>query len=344
MKVLICGLGSIGQRHVRILKKLLGDTVEIGAVRFRRLAIVINDDMTASEGVDPIGHYGLVEYPSYDEAYAAGQQAVFVTNPISMHVETALQAARHGCHVFIEKPLAHELRDVDVLDAEIVARKRIAAVGYQLRFHPMLERVKELLATRGIGDLVSGDIQFGEWLPGMHPYEDYRESHAARADQGGGVIAALSHEIDLAVWLFGMPATVAAVGGHLSDLEMSGVEDVADLLLGYERSGRTVPVHVHLDFVQRNVRRRGFVLGTCGTIEWDYVANELRITRTGADSEIVRFDDFRRNVMFERQTENFIKAMAGDEEVRTPLADGLRTLRVCLAARRAMQQGTVERP
>jgi predicted dehydrogenase len=344
MKVLICGLGSIGQRHVRILRKILGHEAEIGVVRFRKRAIVINDDMTAVEGVDPVVHYGLIDYASYDEAFKAGQQVVFVTNPISMHVDTALRAARNGCHLFIEKPLSHDLSGVDALCEEVEQRNLTASVGYQLRFHPMLELVRNLIWEGAIGDVISADVHFGEWLPGMHPYEDYRESHAARKDQGGGVILALSHEIDLVAWLFGMPASIAATGGCLSNLEMVGVEDTADVLLAYAMGDRNVPVHVHLDFVQRPPRRRGLVLGTGGSLEWDYLLNELKTTTQQDGARLVRFDDFRRNIMFERQASDFFDAIRTKRDARVPLLAGIETLKICLAARHAMQHGTIRRP
>lgn len=343
MNVLICGLGSIGQRHVRILRKVLGEQIKIGTVRLRKRAIVINDDLTATEGVDPVNYYNLVEYPSFHDAFEARQHVVFVTNPISMHVETALKAVKNGCHVFIEKPLSHNLTDIDALQNEIVQQRVVAAVGYQLRFHPMLERVEQLLRQRAIGDIVSADVHFGEWLPGMHPYEDYRESHAARADQGGGVVLALSHEIDLVAWLFGSPTTVAAAGGHLSDLSLEGVEDTVDLLLTYNMDGRSVPVHVHLDFVQRPPRRRGIIVGTHGSIEWDYFSSELNVSAGRADIQTVRFSDFRRNLMFERQATDFFEAIRMNRDARVSLAAGLQTLKICLAARQAMQQGNIQR-
>jgi predicted dehydrogenase len=218
----------------------------------------------------------------------------------------------------------------------------VVAVGYQMRFHPMLERVEQLLRERTIGDVVSAEVHFGEWLPGMHPYEDYRESHAARADQGGGVILALSHEIDLIAWLFGVPKTVAATGGHLSDLDLDGVEDTADLLLTYDVDGRSVPIHVHLDFVQQTPRRRGIVVGTRGSIEWDYFSKELNISRSRGDIQTVRFDDFSRNLMFERQARDFFEAIRVNGDARVSFAAGLQTLKICLGARRAMQQGSIE--
>src|SRR3990172_1034433 len=138
---------------------------------------------------------------------------VFVTNPISMHIDTAIEAAKAGCNIFIEKPLSQNEQRVEELQQLVTEKGINCMVGYQLRYHPAYQHIKSMLQSRAIGKLVSADLHFGEWLPGMHPYEDYRESHAARSDQGGGVILCLSHEIDIAHWLFGKPEKIYAVGG-----------------------------------------------------------------------------------------------------------------------------------
>ena len=163
MKFLICGLGSIGQRHVRVLREIFGQDCDIAAYRRRHLSIVINDDMTAQENVSPEEHYGLRVFNDFDEAMRDGPDAVFVTNPISMHVETALAAARHGAHLFIEKPLGHALEGVEALRQEAADQSLITMVGYQLRYHPMLLKVRALLEVGTIGRVISADIHFGEW-------------------------------------------------------------------------------------------------------------------------------------------------------------------------------------
>lgn len=343
MKFLVCGLGSIGQRHVRMLRLLFGNDLEITACRRRGLPILIHDDLTAEHGVRIEEHYGLRIFHDLESALDDRPDGVLVTNPISMHVETALQAAKRGIHLFVEKPLGHSMEGVDVLSDEARRRGLTTMVGYQLRFHPALQKVRELLSSGRIGRPLFADLHFGEWLPGMHPYEDYRESHAARADQGGGAILCLSHEIDLASWLFGRAIRVAAMGGHLSELEMSGVEDVADVLLTFDVEGRHVPVHVHLDFVQRPPRRYGRIVGELGALEWNYAAQTVTLFPSSPGSaEVIRYDDFKRNDMFLAEIGEFVTAIREGRPTSIPLEAGVETLKLCLAARRAMQSGTVE--
>ena len=338
-RFLLCGLGSIGQRHARILRRLLGDHAELHAYRSRGLQIVINDNMTAQEGESPEAAYGITPHTSLADALALRPDAVFITNPISEHVRIALEAARAGCAVFIEKPVGDSLEGVPELQATISGKKLATCTGYQLRFHPAVMKIKKWLAEGAVGRVIHAQLHFGEWLPGMHPYEDYRISHAAQAQQGGGVILCLSHEIDYACWLFGQPRSVMASGGISGELEVD-VEDTADLLFQCGEAGREHPVHVHLDFLQRPARRNCLIVGTHGVIEWSYYALEATLNCSGK-VETHAFPDFVRNDLFLAQTKNFLAALDGEERPRCTLDHGVATLKACLAAKESLRTGRV---
>ena len=100
-----------------------------------------------------------------------------------------------------------------------------------------------MIADRKLGHLTGAHIVNGEYLPGWHPYEDYRETHPARRELGGGCLRIQTHELDYALWLFGMPRQVFAVGGQLSRLEVN-VEDAVDILMQCQDDGRPLPVHI----------------------------------------------------------------------------------------------------
>ncbi|MGZ5510677.1 MAG: Gfo/Idh/MocA family protein [Nitrososphaeraceae archaeon] len=342
MKFLICGLGSIGQRHTRIIRKLLGNEVEIAAYRARKLDIVISESLEASFDKSPEKEYGLRCFYDLQSAIDWQPDAVFITNPVSMHITTAIEVAKHGCHLFIEKPLSHELNGIDELCKLVEGKNLVCMVGYQMRYHPALISIKHLCEQKNIGRLVSADIHFGEWLPGMHPYEDYRTGHASRSDQGGGVILCLSHEIDYACWLFGKPVKVYAIGGHLSNLEID-VEDTADIILSCRDTGRIFPVHVHLDFLQKPARRYCHIVGEKGSILWDYFGNylEVRNLQDGTTKKTI-YDRFQRNDMFAGEVEDFINSIKNSVKPPISLADGLECLNVCLAAKRSIVSGKEE--
>lgn len=340
-KFLICGLGSIGQRHVRIIQAVTEGRAEIAVFRSRKLDIVISDRLEATFGNKPEDYYGLKTFNSMDAALAWKPDAVFVTNPISMHVATATAAANAGAHIFIEKPLDCTDEGVTKLMQLVQDKKLSCMVGYQQRYHPGYIRIKQLLDSGTLGQLTSANLHFGEWLPGMHPYEDYRESHAARAGQGGGVILCLSHEIDMAYWLFGMPRTVHALGGHLSDLEID-VEDTADISLTCIHGGREFPVHVHLDFLQKPPRRYIHIVGSKGSLVFNYHSNCLELNLLATEAEVMLFDKFHRNDMFQQEVIDFIRSGDSGHTPPISLADGAAVLSICLAAKRSLETGTIE--
>jgi predicted dehydrogenase len=316
---------------------------EVAAYRSRKLDIVISDSLEATFGCKPEEHYGIQSFSTLHEALSWRPDVVFVTNPISMHIATAIAAAKAGCHIFIEKPLSHDDKELDELLQIVKKKQLVCMVGYQVRYHPAYIKIRELLAQNGIGLIVSADLHFGEWLPGMHPYEDYRESHAARKDQGGGVILCLSHEIDNAFWLFGKPLKAYAVGGHLSDLEMD-VEDTADILLSYPGEGREFPVHIHLDFLQKPARRYIHIVGEKGSILFNYYTNELEMNLlSGSETKKIVFDNFQRNDMFLQEVSDFIDSVRNRVQTPISLEDGINTLKICLAAKRSLVTGQQEK-
>ena len=307
-KFLIFGLGSIGQRHVRMIQEATNGDAVIAAYRTRRRNLVISDELKADHGIKPEEYYGLTTFYDLNEAFSWKPDAVFITNPISLHLSTAKLAAENGANLFIEKPLGHNLKEAEQL-REVVSKNLSCMVGYQLRYHPAFAHIHKLITNASIGKIISADLHFGEYLPGMHSYEDYRDSHASRSEQGGGVILCLSHMVDIAYWLFGLPTSVYAKGGHLSSLEID-VEDTADIILECIDSGREFPVHIHLDFLQKPTRNYTHIIGENGSILFNYCENLLVITINNSQPEFIKYNDFKRNDMFLSEVSDFISSIA----------------------------------
>jgi predicted dehydrogenase len=188
MKILIMGLGGIGQRHLRNLRILGGNDLEIIAYDPRSDVPVLTDQLKVEEGTSLEKKYNLGIFMDIEQALAQGPQAAFICNPTSLHITAAIRAAREGCALFIEKPLSHNLENVDELISLVESRGLAAVVGYQMRFHPCLQRLHALVQEKKVGRILSVRAVVGEYLPGWHTYEDYRQSYASRQYLGGGVI------------------------------------------------------------------------------------------------------------------------------------------------------------
>ena len=342
MKVLFVGLGSIGQRHLRNLRALKGNAVEVIAWRVRGLNRVLTDDMRIETGADLVSRYNYREVPSLEAGLAEQPDCTFICNPTSMHVPVALAAVRAGSHVFIEKPLSDSMTDVDALIAEASQRKLIAYVGYQFRFHPAIQCLEQLLKKGAIGPVVAVRAVVGEYLPNFHPYEDYRETYAARRELGGGVVLTQSHAIDYLNHLFGMPHRVFAIGGHVSALQLA-VDDLAMVLMDCGSRAQPLPITLQMDFIQQPAVRNCEVIGEGGKIEMDLVRPSLvQFGHDGAEVYCQCWQSFRRNDMFLDQLKHFLACWSGAEDPRTTLVDSARSLKIALAVLRSVESGRIE--
>lgn len=324
-RFLVIGGGSIGKRHIANLQGL-GET--------------------AIAGIDPradrraeLTRLGIPTYADLAHAWAFEPNVVLITAPTSLHLPLAQQAAEHGCHLFIEKPLADQLAGIGRLIATVEARRLIGLVGCNLRFHPGLTAVRQLLARQVIGKIVSARVEFGQYLPDWHPWEDYRTTYSARRDLGGGIILDAIHELDYLRWLLGEPASVSCLSGKLSRIEID-TEDTAAMLI---RFANGIIGEVHLDYVQRTYRRECVIVGDQGTIHWDYRLGETRIF-TAADGTWTTFanpTDWNPNAMYLDELRHFLACLRGDADPMQDLTEGAAVLGLALTAKQAAETGTV---
>jgi predicted dehydrogenase len=317
------GLGSIGRRHARNLRRL--GVTRLSAYRTGRGTLPVDADL----GDIPL-------FATLDEALATKPDIVFVTNPSSLHLHIARAAVASRSHLFIEKPIAASIDGVyDVVTAAESAGLHVA-VGYDMRFNPALQALKGALSGDALGRVVSAQIEVGSYLPDWHAWEDYRASYAARADLGGGVMLTLSHELDLARWLLGDVDSVSAEIGKLSALEMD-VEDVAALLLRF-RSGAVATVT--LDYIQRPSHRRCRVVCEHGSVEWSEATGQTEV-RTVDGRVVVGRDPADGNAAFVEEVREFLHLVETGKASGTLATgrDGERAVAIIDAARESARTG-----
>lgn len=338
MRVLVAGLGAVGQRHARNVRALLGDSLDLHALRRSRDAAVITPSLERDPSRDVERELDCAVHVSIDAALDAGPDAVIVATPSAQHLEIATRAADAGCAVYVEKPLAHEWYGVRRLLETARARGTVGMVGCQWRFHPAVALIRRALDRRELGPLLHAQLRFGEWLPGWHPYEDHRASYAARADLGGGVTLTQIHDYDLAHFFFGSAMAVQAVGGARSSLALE-VDDVMDVLCEHRTADGPLTVHLAQNMAQRPGERAIRVVGENGWLEADLLKGIVRAQR--ADGLRIKHDfrPYERNTMFLEALGHFLSCVGTGTRTDVPLETGAAVLRTALAARRAATTG-----
>ncbi len=325
MRALIAGCGSIGRRHLRNLKQLRD--VEIIAFRQR-----------GRDAEELEREFGVHATFDLDEALAEGPDFALITNPTSSHLSVALEAAKHGCHLFVEKPLSDSLDDVNELANTVSAKGLTAFVAYNMRFHPALRQIKGTIESGSIGRVLSIRAQVGQYLPDWHPEEDYRQGYSAQKALGGGVVLDLIHELDYVQWLVGDVRKVACFAKHVSSLEIE-TEDVAEIILEFVDGAVG---NVHLDYLQRTASRGCHIIGEEGTIHWDQESNEVKLFNAREPGwQVFDHEEFDRNRMFVAEMEHFLACMDGRETPEVDIAEGSKSLKLALAALESAETGQV---
>jgi predicted dehydrogenase len=317
---LVVGAGSIGRRH-------LGNLKQLGVSRL--LACDPNPDRLAYV----LEQFGAESFPNITEGLKAAPDIVLICSPPVSHASQALQAMRAGADVFVEKPVSHSLEALDELLAEEQASKRIVQVGYNLRFHPPLEKVKELVESNAVGKILWGRVESGSYLPDWRPWQDYRKSYTSSREMGGGIILDGSHELDYVTWIFGPPEEVACMAGKVSGLEIT-VEDCATMLLRFANGSQ---LDVHVDFMERFYSRGCVLNGENGKIVWDFTTNAIQVRRCGEEVETIPFS-CEVNHMYLAEIRHFLDCVENRLQPRVTLRDGMVTLRIALAARTSAEE------
>jgi predicted dehydrogenase len=318
-KIRFCliGRGAIGTRHVKNLKSLS-----------------FHDIIAYSEAYDEEKNrkykrdYGVETIQDVNKLRDYSPDAVIIANPTSKHIKAAEIALDMGCHIFMEKPLSHNLNGVSRFGRKIREKKRVFFSANCLRFHPVVQGIKKLIHKNAFGKIYFARIQAGQYLPDWHPEEDYRKSYAARADLGGGVVLTLQHEIDYAYWFLGGLKSVRSVAKKVSDLQI-GVEDIASVVI--ETEGGQL-VEIHLDYLQRPARRSIQIQGSSGSVEYVFGERFLRFYdfQKKKYKNILDMKDYDSNQMYLDEMKHFIRCIQRKDKPLIGLEDSIYVLKACL--------------
>jgi len=313
LKFLFCGLGSIGQRHLRILKT----TGEHSFIALRSGKSKSDEQSLVDEEIIDLG--GVSQH-NIDGA--------IIANPTSLHIETAIEVAEAGIPIFIEKPLGKNLDNIEEL-VKLVSEKNIPIlVGYNLIYHPAIEEIKKNIIENKIGKVISAKAQFGTYMPDWHKNEDYRKSYAANVSMGGGVILTSIHEQNYLTDLFGEVKDVKAMetAGNVIGID---AEEGIEILMKHV-SG--VVSNVHLNFFQKPYCRNCQVIGTDGTLYWDFMIPEVRISYNDK-TEIKKLGNEPMELLetsYINQMKHFVEVIEMKKEPRMSLQKGIDDMNVAL--------------
>ena len=305
LKILICGAGSAGIRHA---KNLISLKHEI-AFYTKRKKISLNNKIIKSFSKIKIAFQTFKP------------EIVFVTNETSKHINIALYAVKKSRAIFIEKPLTNRKNNIKKLVSIIKKKKIINMVGYMMRFHPAIKTIKKMVIKKKLGRIFHFYSEWGEYLPDWHKNENYKKSYAANKNLGGGAALTLSHDLDLAFYLFGeiKNTTISKTNVGLG----INAETSANIFIEFKNN---ISGLIHLDYLQKTRSRYLKIVGTRKIVEFFYDKNCIKIYDY-KKNVYKKFKKFKRNDMFLNQTKYFLKKYKNKKECSPNIINSYKLLK-----------------
>ena len=323
--IAIIGLGSIGKRHLKVLRAL-DSSIKISIVKKPETKAV--EEEALADNV----------FYSLDDAIKSGIQAAIICSPAPFHVKQAAKLMAAKVHLLIEKPLSDQIDGLDLFQKSVNSSNIILTVGYVLRFKPELQYLCDFLKKTNIGKISEVEIRTCLYLPDWRPGRDYKETVSAKKTLGGGVLLELSHELDYMLWLFSAAKSVSAI---IQNKGMLGIEaeEEADLNIVTEKD---INVRMHLDFISKEQKRYCTVVSEKGIFTCDFLNKEVNIEFSGKERTEKKFN-YDYDYPYTEQMKSFLNAIETRSVPLVTLEDAAKTVYLIDAAKKSGLSGKTEK-
>jgi myo-inositol 2-dehydrogenase / D-chiro-inositol 1-dehydrogenase len=222
--VAVAGVGRIGRMHAELL------TFQVPGMRLRGV-----QDLSTGLAREVGGQLGVPVAPTFDELLALpGVDAVAICSSTDTHAELVVEAARAGKAIFCEKPVSLELAELDRALAAASGAGVVLHVGFNRRFDPAHEAVRDAVAGGTIGE--PHLVRISSRDPAPPPLEYARAS-------GGLFLDMTIHDFDMARHVTGSEVVEVYARGALRiepALARVGDVDTAVITLTHENGCLTV--------------------------------------------------------------------------------------------------------
>jgi predicted dehydrogenase len=260
-------------------------------------------------------------------------EAVVVATPVPTHHAVARRALEAGKHVFVEKPLAWTVAEAHELEALATKHGLTVMVGHLLRFHPGVVKLRELIESGELGDV-------------LYVYGNRQNLGVIREDENAlwslGV-----HDISVVLYLLGgRPIEVSARG---ECYVRPGVEDV---VFGYLRLASGQIGHLHLSWLDPHKMRKMTVVGSKRMAVFDDMESDRKVTiydtgpietapgKISTHTGDITIPVISREEPLRIECRAFVEAVrSGDPGHPANAAEGVAVVEVLEAMQRSLEQG-----
>lgn len=262
MKALIISMGSIGTRHAEVLTSM---GIEVSAITSQNIRSLECFNDLKSVNLDKFDYF-------------------IIASPTHLHYEhlSYIDTNVSGKIILCEKPLFDKFRDFNPNNKIFI--------GYNLRFHPLILELKNMLNP---SEILTIEARCGQYLPSWRQRK-YTSSYSAKKELGGGVLLDLSHEIDYISFLCDSKLElIKSYQAKVSNLNITS-DDICIILA---KCNKTL-INISLNYLSKTPYRQILIETNNNTYHLDLITNTLKIVDQDGKITQIQNSNLQRNDTF----------------------------------------------
>jgi predicted dehydrogenase len=305
LNILIVGLGSIGKKHLSVIYTLYPMAI-IFALRSKRKSIKYEN---------------VINVYSIDELEIS-IDFVIISTPTYLHENDIIKFSKLGCPLFIEKPVLHNLKNIESINNILFSNNIKTYVACNMRFHPGIVHLKNFIDNNK-SKINEVNVYFGSYMPNWRNGIDFRENYSSHEDMGGGVHLDLIHELDYCIWIFGYPKSIKSVFRKVSNLEINSV-DYTNYILFYDN----FTLNIKLNYYRIDSKREIEILTNDTTLIYDLIQNKVFDNKS---KQILYHEDFSMMDTYNNQMKYFIENINNNQKtIMNNFEESIKILKIAL--------------
>ena len=289
----LVGAGSIGRRHLRLLKERSDVTVSVVEPFDGSWEKVANDynDVKRYTSLDQ-----AVENQSFD--------AVIIATPHATHSSLTEKALKLGLNVFCEKPMSDSIQECVSMFNAVKESKKVFSVGFMFRFDPFVKKVKELIDQNRIGKILHYSSRFATYNTLLCSVTRHQENTPY------SLVMDCIHDTDLLHYFTGrVPDYAYSVAYKAGDMPLSSPQNFIDTT--YTFASNDLGATTHFNYVEHPQVHTLEIVGDKGYIQGDFMS--AQITVGSIDGTVERIDASRVfDDVYRAEWDSFIRAVRGE--------------------------------
>ena len=256
MKFVIIGLGSMGKRRIRNLKALDYESI-------------LGFDPRKDRCEEAYEKYGIDTYQKINDVIEQKPDVMIISTPPDLHMKYAKIALENNIHFFTEASVVQD-EMLEIIEG-LKDSKIVGLPSCTLRFHPIVQKINEILQMPDMGKPLSFIHHFGQYLPDWHPWENYKEFYVSKKETGA------CREIVpfQLVWLISTFGKIKSVSGRkskVSNLEIE-IDDIYNILLEFKNGVEGILI---VDVISRAPFLQAKIMTENGVIIADWLEEKVK--------------------------------------------------------------------